>query len=120
MARKEIVQFYDDLDKSPLSADEVNVVEFSYQGTTYVLDLSEANAQKFAADLEPYIAYATKVSKTAGRGRQRAASTGAKSDPTRNRRIREWARAQGHEVSTRGQIPHELISAYEAANPSGR
>ncbi|HIW92651.1 MAG TPA: Lsr2 family protein [Candidatus Corynebacterium avicola] len=120
MARKEIVQFYDDLDKTPLSADEVNVVEFAYQGTTYVLDLSEENAQKFASDLESYISHATKVSKNTGRGRQRSASTGAKSDPNRNRRIREWAREQGHEVSTRGQIPHELIAAYEAANPSDR
>lgn len=41
MARREVTQFFDDLDNTPLTADEVNVVEFSYKGSTYVLDLSE-------------------------------------------------------------------------------
>jgi hypothetical protein len=121
MARKEVTQFFDDLDGSALSADEVKVVEFSYKGSTYLLDLSEENSRKFAELLDPYIASATKVSKAAGRGRPRSASTATpKSDPSRNRRIREWARSNGHTVSTRGQISHDIIEAYEAANPADR
>lgn len=120
MARREIIEFLDDLDGTALSADEVNVVEFSYAGSDYTLDLSEENALKFASDLEPYLKVATKVTKPrATRGRSAAAS-GPKSDPARNRRIREWARNNGHTVSARGQISHDIISAYEEANPADR
>lgn len=118
MARREITQFFDDLDNTPLNADEVNVVEFSYKGSTYVLDLSEANAQKFADTVEPYIAAGTKVTRIRGRGRG-AGATG-KSDSGRNRRIREWARNNGYSVSSRGQIARDVIDAYEAANPADR
>jgi hypothetical protein len=118
MARKEVTQFFDDLDNTALTADEVNVVEFSYKGSTYVLDLSEENAQKFADTIEPYIAAGTKVTRTRGRGRT-AGNTG-KSDSGRNRRIREWARANNLSVSSRGQIAREVIDAYEAANPADR
>ena len=120
MARREVTQFFDDLDGTALSADDVNVVEFSYAGSDYTLDLSEDNALKFAIDLEPYLKVATKVAKTRS---TRSRSTGAaapKSDPNRNKRIREWARDNGHTVSARGQISHEIISAYEKANPSDR
>lgn len=119
MARREITQYFDDLDGTPLSSDAVNVVEFSYAGSDYTLDLSEENALKFAIDLEPYLKVATKVSKQRA-PRARAASSAPKSDPSRNRRIREWARDNGHTVSARGQISHEIISAYEEANPSDR
>lgn len=118
MARKEVTQFYDDLDNTPLSADDVNVVEFGYRGSTYVLDLSEENAQKFADTIDPYITAGTKVTRLRGRGRP-AASTG-KSDAGRNRRIREWGRENGYNVSSRGQISRNIIEAYEAANPADR
>lgn len=118
MARREITQFFDDLDNTPLDATEVNIVEFSYAGSNYVMDLSEENALKFATVLEPYLNVATKVAKSrATRGRSAAVS---KSDPARNRRIREWARKNGHTVSARGQISHETITSYEEANPSDR
>ncbi|MGO1381129.1 Lsr2 dimerization domain-containing protein [Corynebacterium sp. AOP34-AQ2-28] len=48
MARKEITQFFDDLDNTLLSTEGVNAVEFSHVGSAYVLDLSADNAQKFA------------------------------------------------------------------------
>ncbi|WP_312978985.1 Lsr2 family protein [Corynebacterium sp.] len=118
MARREVTQFFDDLDNTSLTADEVNVVEFSYKGSTYVLDLSEENAQKFADTIEPYIAAGTKVTRTRGRGRP--SSNAGKSDSGRNRRIREWARNNGLSVSSRGQIAREVIDAYESANPSDR
>lgn len=120
MARREITQYIDDLDGTELGSDEINVVEFSYAGSDYVLDLSEDNALKFAADLEPYLNAATKVAK-ARTSRTRSTGAGAsKADPGRNRRIRAWARDNGHSVSARGQISHEIISAYEAANPADR
>lgn len=118
MARREITQFYDDLDNTPLGTEEVNVVEFSYAGTDYVVDLSEENALKLANALEPYLKVATKVARNRAAKARSTAATSPKSDPSRNRRIREWARNNGHSVSARGQISHEVIAAYEEANPT--
>ena len=119
MARRQITQYFDDIDDTPLDADNVNLVEFSYKGSDYVLDLSEENAQAFAEALEPYISKATKVSKS--RSTSRAASTSTpKSDPKRNKRIRDWARDNGHTVSSRGQISHEIIAEYELAHPEDK
>jgi hypothetical protein len=119
MARRQITQFFDDIDDTPLEADTVNTVEFSYKGSDYVLDLSDDNALAFAEALEPYLNKATKVAKS--RSTARAASSNApKSDPKRNKRIRDWARDNGHTVSSRGQISHEIIAEYELAHPEDK
>ena len=47
MARREITQFFDDLDNTPLNEDEVNVVDFSVNGIDYTLDLSAKNSKAF-------------------------------------------------------------------------
>ncbi len=47
MARKEVIQYIDDLDGTPLNEDDVKVVRFGYQGRNYYLDLSADNAAKF-------------------------------------------------------------------------
>ena len=120
MARREVTQFFDDIDNTPLGADDVNVVEFSYSGSDYVLDLSDDNALEFASALEPYLNAATKVTKSRATRSRNTSSNTPKTDPARNKRIRDWARDNGHTVSARGQISHEIISAYEDANPSDR
>lgn len=33
--------------------------------------------------------------------------------------IRDWARAEGYEVSNHGQIPNRLVNAYKAAREAG-
>lgn len=112
MARKEITQYYDDLDNTQLERDEVQVMKFSLNGNNYVLDLSQENADKFRAVLEPYIRVARReraVTPTRRRG----------SAPKRNSRaaeIRKWAQEQGKNVADRGKIPEEIIQAYDAAH----
>lgn len=44
----------------------------------------------------------------------RKTSTTVTPDRERSRAIREWARANGHAVSTRGRIPAPVIAAYDA------
>ncbi|KLN37611.1 histone [Corynebacterium diphtheriae bv. gravis str. ISS 4746] len=46
MARREITQYFDDIDNTPLTEDQVHVVRFGVNGINYVLDLSADNAQK--------------------------------------------------------------------------
>lgn len=61
MARREITQFFDDLDNSPLEESEVHVISFSFDGEDFIIDLSEENAEKFREAIRPYMDKATKT-----------------------------------------------------------
>ncbi|MFV2086311.1 histone-like nucleoid-structuring protein Lsr2 [Micromonospora sp. LOL_021] len=111
MAKKVITLLTDDLDGS--EADRT--VEFSLDGVTYTIDLSEKNAGKLRKALDTYIAAGTRVSRSSaggrgGRGSYSAAP--ARADREQNRAIREWAAKNGYPVSERGRIPANVIAAY--------
>ncbi len=109
MAQKVQVVLVDDIDGSP--GDQT--VTFSYAGVSYEIDLSDANADKFADALAPYLANARKVGGSRrGRRRGAAARTGGPSASD----VREWARKEGLEVSERGRIPADVLERYEAAH----
>ncbi|NLA55666.1 MAG: Lsr2 family protein [Corynebacterium humireducens] len=112
MARREITQYFDDLDNSPLEDSEVNIIHFSVDGSHYTLDLSEENAAAFRAALDPWIAVA-QVAQAPQKAPTRV-STAAQRE--RSRAIREWARANGMEVSDRGKIAASVLEAYEKAH----
>ena len=103
MARREVTQFYDDLDGSPLSESDHQAVHFSFNGTEYVLDLSKENVKRFHEALMPYIAAAREVPADP---RTRVGAS----------QIRAWARKKGMKVAQRGKIPFEVIDAYRRAN----
>lgn len=105
MARREITQYFDDLDKTPLTEEQLRVIRFSLEGVNYTLDLSEENAEKFQALLQPYVEVASKAPR----------ERGAKANPAD---IRAWAAKHGHQVAHRGKIPTKVIEAYHAANPA--
>ena len=110
MAREIRVILTDDIDGSA----DARAVEFSLDKTAYTIDLSEANIAKLEAALAPFIAKAERV------GRRKAAPAGrkpvARSSKGGLAEIRDWARANGYEVSDRGRIPGNVMEAYEAAN----
>ena len=53
MARREVTQFYDDLDHSLIPEDQLEVVRFSVNGQNYLIDLSLDNARRFHDVLAP-------------------------------------------------------------------
>lgn len=106
MARKEVIQFFDDLDNSPLTQDEVSVIKFSVNGNNYIIDLSVQNAAKFDEALQPFVKVARKDS-----GASRKSNNSP--DP---KLIREWAQSQGIEVAARGKLSNEVIEKYLAAH----
>jgi hypothetical protein len=116
MARQVITTLIDDLDGK--KADRT--VEFSLDGASYTIDLSDANAGKLRKALDPFINAGTRV----GRGgparaqRQSAASGGGRTASSRdeNKAIREWAARNGHQISERGRIPQSVSDAYRAAH----
>ncbi|MCJ7857555.1 histone-like nucleoid-structuring protein Lsr2 [Corynebacterium kalidii] len=129
MGRRTVITYVDDIDREELAPDEVRTVKLGYRGSEYVLDLSELNAEILAEELEPYLKVARKLPRTAtgtasaGAGRGTSGKAGASTssaDAARNGRIREWARETGREVSARGRIAADVISAYEDAHPEDR
>ena len=103
----------DDLDGSS-NAQEVT---FSYQGQSYSIDLGKKNQAAFEKVLKPYVDAAQKTSGRSGssaqKGGRRKATAGSKLDLAA---IRTWAKANGHEVSTRGRVSNAIIEAYNNAN----
>lgn len=113
MARKEIVLLTDDLEPE-FEADET--VRFALDGSTYEIDLSEANAIALRETLAPYVAQARRATGTArgrtGRGTRAAESAGTGPDP---KAVRAWAAANNEPVSSRGRIPADLVAKFQAA-----
>lgn len=110
MARREITQYFDDLDGTQLNTENLCTMRFSMEGTDYVIDLSEDNARDFHRVLEPYIHAAHTVTSTAKTTRKRI-GTGSNA-----RAIRQWAEDQGMTVSNRGKIPQAIVDAYDKAH----
>lgn len=118
MARKELIQYIDDLDGTPISDDDVKVVRFSYQGRNYFLDLTEENAAKFDEVMKPYVD-AAQVDDSAPATRTRrssGSSANASRQRERNRIIRQWAKERGMTVADRGALPKSIIDEYEKAH----
>ncbi|QLY30611.1 histone-like nucleoid-structuring protein Lsr2 [Nocardia huaxiensis] len=114
MAKKVTVTLVDDYDGES-KADET--VFFSIDGSDYEIDLSIKNAGKLRESLEPWTEKARKVgrSKRGGKAGVVAGRTRPAVDREESTAIREWARAQGHQVSSRGRIPAEIVEAYQRA-----
>lgn len=112
MAKKVTVTLVDDFD-GDAPADET--VEFSIDGVTYEIDLSSRNAQRIRNEFKPWMDAGRRVG---GRRRGRSGPSGrgrASMDREQSAAIREWARRNGHKVSTRGRIPADVIEAFHAA-----
>ena len=113
MAKKVTVTLVDDFDGEG-AADET--VEFALDGVNYEIDLTAKNAAKLRNELKQWIEAGRRIG---GRRRGRASGSSSRGrasiDREQSAAIREWARRNGHSVSTRGRIPAEVIDAFHAA-----
>ena len=96
MAQKVQVVLVDDLDGGPADT----TVAFAWGGASYEIDLSEANAARFADLVAPYVGHARRVG-PARRATRRGSAGRVSSDAAA---IRAWAREQGIEVNERGRV----------------
>lgn len=113
MAQKTIVSLIDDLDGT--EADET--VRFGLDGAQYEIDLSEKNATTLREALAPFVASARRVGGRASASRKSGRGSARRSGGTdRTADIREWARANGYQVSDRGRIASNIVQAYDAAH----
>jgi hypothetical protein len=114
MAQKVQVLLVDDVDGG--QADET--VTFGLDGVTYEIDLSEAHAKSLRDALGTWLGHARKVGAArpgpkprASAGRPRGGVTGLDLQA-----VRAWARNNGFQVSDRGRVSSQVLSAYENAH----
>lgn len=107
MAQKVNIVLVDDIDGS----DATETVTFGLDGTTYEIDLNDANAAALREAVSGYVGHARKVSGTRGRKKTAAPASGPSA-----RELRDWARSNGFEVSERGRVPAEVRDAFDAAH----
>ena len=107
MAQRVHVVLVDDIDGS----DATETVSFGLDGATYDIDLNEKNAAALRDALAPYVGHARRSGGTRRAARKAPASSGPSAAE-----IREWARANGHDVPDRGRVSAEVRQAYDAAH----
>jgi Lsr2 len=104
VSSKVLVILEDDVD----GGEATETVEFGLDGTSYAIDLSDANAKKLRSALDGYVSKARKVS-----GKRSTSRKGG--SEVDNRAVRRWAEANGIELSKRGRIPQDVVSQFRAA-----
>ncbi|MCT1435489.1 histone-like nucleoid-structuring protein Lsr2 [Dietzia maris] len=109
MAQHFQTRYIDDLDGTDLG-ESANTLSFAFDGKDYSIDLSEENAEAFRQAIAPYIEAGRRVTGT------RAKTPRARSGGGNTKAVREWARANGYDVSDRGRIPADIMDAYASAN----
>lgn len=110
MAQKVNIILVDDIDGS----EATETVTFGLDGTTYEIDLNDKNAAALRDALATYVGHGRKVGAGPRRGRRSSASAAANGPSAKE--IRDWARANGHDVPDRGRVSAEVREAYDAAH----
>jgi len=111
MAQKIKVLLLDDIDGS----DATETVSFAVDGVSYEIDLNESNAAELREAFARWIGHARKTSGRRTAARRATASSGSSGGGDTGP-IREWARANGYQVSDRGRVPAAIREAYSAAH----
>jgi hypothetical protein len=110
VAKQIITRLVDDLD----GGEAKESICFAYEGTEYMIDLSEKNAAKLRKVLAPYVQHGVRVT-----ARIRRRSSVPVEDTAQGRAlIRDWARKSTMfpGLSDFGRIPVEVVAAYREAN----
>jgi hypothetical protein len=99
----------DDID----GTEAVETVSFSIDGVSYEIDLTASNAKKLRNDLGNWVGHARRSG-----GRKSSRRGGATGGQRRGdlSAVRAWARKNGHQVSDRGRISAEILTAYDKAH----
>ena len=106
--RTEVIEYLtDDFDGTPAA----ETIRFAFDGRSYVIDLSAANAKEMRAIFKPYLDAARRD----GGARGRRASGAKPSGSVDAKAVRAWAKANRVKVPTRGRIPSAVLEQYAAA-----
>lgn len=110
LAQKVRIELVSDISGKTLGPNEGSTIRFGLDGKELEIDLSTAEEKEMRSALEQYVAGARRAS---------TPRAGRPSTPGRNQeasQVREWAKANGYEVSARGRVNSEIVDAYRKAN----
>ena len=110
MAKRYSTAWTDDLDGSVAAT----TLEFSFDGVSYAIDLSEANAVRMRRCFEPYVRAASKASRRSDHANWPVDQPSSGKAQSRHQQAREWLRRNGHEVG-RSNDQNLWMSLGEAA-----
>ena len=114
MAQQIVVEMVDDLDGTV--GDDVTTVVFTLDGRLYEIDLCERNASELRKSLADFVAASRRQRGDRVTRRTRSSASSADQDARqRAHAIREWAEGKGHQLSERGRIPADVVTAYAQA-----
>lgn len=108
MVQRVQVTQVDDLDGSPA----VETVKFALDGQEYEIDLSAGHAGELRAELGPYVSRARRKPLPPRRGNGNGKRKRKPSRPDLPE-IRDYARARGHDIKERGQVPRRIVEEYD-------
>lgn len=116
MAQRTSIQLIDDLDDQPIEEGAGDTVAFTYRGTSYEIDLSEAHVAEFDAAMERFVSAARRTGGgSAARRTSNAAPRPRAAADTDPKAVRAWALANGVPVNPRGRLKAEVVEQYKAA-----
>jgi Lsr2 len=101
----------DDLDGTELG-DDGQTIRFGWLGADYTIDLSQANVDKFAAAITPFVDAGQRIGGRKARGANSSANSNGQVD---TKAVRRWAASNGIELSSRGRVPADVVEKYRAA-----
>lgn len=105
----QITKLVDDLD----GTDAEMTLEFGLDGTEYAIDLNDSHYEEYRKVLELLASKGRVVTREPVKVK-RTLSTGKKTSVVgKTQEMREWLRANGHNVSDRGRVPTHLVDLYE-------
>ena len=108
------VYLVDDLDGSE---DDVTTVQFALDGRNFEIDLSARNDERLREKLARFVDAATPVkSAKAAPAKRTSKADVATTSRDQTQAIRDWARSNGYEVSTRGRISKAVQDAFHSAH----
>lgn len=110
MVKKTVATYFSDLSGKEIESGRPTM-KFSVDGSTYEVDVTDAERDEFKEAIAPYIAAGRK---SAGSGRR--ATTSLPGDAPAPKAVRAWAREEGIELPSRGRIPTPVLDAYRAAH----
>lgn len=112
MGKKVLVTLFDDLEPE---LDATEHITFGWEGVNYEIDLSTKNANRFKKEMATWLKVATRVATPT---RRRTTTTPARRETTGLPlgEIRQWAKDNGYEVASKGQVSAEIKRAWKAAH----
>lgn len=114
MAEKIIRVLTSDISGEEIADGKGETVTFALDNTTYEIDLTSKEADKFRGLFQDHIAAGRKVtSRSSGASTRRSSGSGRSKEELAE--IRTWAQENGHTVSERGRIKQDIIDAFDAA-----